>query len=289
MCRLFGMTGGEEAVSASFWLLEAPESLSVQSRREPDGSGLGVFGADGEPVVHKRPIAAYEDRGFAEEARDVTSTTFIAHIRYASTGAAELQNTHPFEQHGRLFAHNGVVEGLDRLDRELGEYRGLVVGDTDSERVFALITKHIDAAGGDVSGGLVAACQWVAAHLPIYALNVVLTTPDGVWALRYPQTHPLFVLERRAGGHWGDRHLEIAAAGRVRVRSTGLADRPAVVVASEPMDEDPGWRLLSPGELVHVDRDLTVHSEVALEHPPARPLTRADLHPQAASSQHPMR
>ena len=47
MCRLFGMTGGGEPVAASFWLLEAPDSLSVQSRREPDGTGLGVFDADG--------------------------------------------------------------------------------------------------------------------------------------------------------------------------------------------------------------------------------------------------
>lgn len=288
MCRLFGMSGGSEPVAASFWLLEAPDSLSVQSRREPDGTGLGVFGPDGVPELHKWPIAAYEDRAFAQEARHVTSTTFIAHIRYASTGAVELKNTHPFEQQSRLFAHNGVVEDLDLLDAELGGHRELVAGDTDSERVFALVTKHIEAAGGDVRVGLVAACQWIADHLPIYALNVVLTTPQGLWALRYPDTHQLFVLERAAGGSRGNRHLDAAsAAGAVRVRSGHLATRPAVVIASEPMDEDPGWRPMSSGELVHVDADLDVRTEVVIDHPPARLLTLADLHPQAAASQQP--
>lgn len=288
MCRLFAMTGGAEPVAASFWLLEAPDSLSVQSRREPDGTGLGVFDSDGTPRVDKWPIAAFEDRAFAEEARHVTSTTFLAHIRYASTGAVEVNNTHPFEQAGRLFAHNGVVEDLDVLDDELGEHRALVAGNTDSERVFALVTKHIEAAAGDVTAGLVAACQWIAARLPVYALNVVLTTPHGLWALRYPDTHRLYVLERPAGGSRGDRHLDAAsAAGAVRVRSGHLAVRPAVIIASEPMDADPGWRLMSPGELVHVDADLNVASQVALHEPPARRVSLADLGQQAAASQHP--
>jgi glutamine amidotransferase len=285
---LFGMTGGAEPVSATFWLLEAPDSLSVQSRRQPDGTGLGVFGPGGTPHVDKWPIAAYQDRAFAEEARQVTSTTFIAHIRYASTGAVELTNTHPFEQRGRLFAHNGVVADLPALEAELGGYRALVRGDTDSERVFALVTKHIEANGGDVGGGLADACRWIADSLPLYALNVVLTTPDGLWAQRYPDTHGLYLLERAAGGSRGNRHLDgSSAAGAVRVRSGHLATRPAVIVASEPMDEDPGWRLLSSGELVHVGAHLDVRSESVIDGPPARPLTLTDLGPRAAASQHP--
>ncbi len=86
MCRLFGMSGGREPVRATFWLLEAPDSLAQQSRREPDGTGLGSF-EDKRPVVSKQALAAYEDQAFAREAREVTSRTFIAHVRYASTGA----------------------------------------------------------------------------------------------------------------------------------------------------------------------------------------------------------
>ncbi len=81
------------------------------------------------------------------------SATFVAHVRYATTGANNLADTHPFEQRGRLFAHNGVIEDLPKLEAELGDYRDLVQGDTDSERYFALITRHIDENDGDVAAG----------------------------------------------------------------------------------------------------------------------------------------
>src|SRR5262249_19293689 len=261
MCRLFGLTAAPDRIRATFWLLDAPDSLAVQSHREPDGTGLGWFDEHGEVQGHRLPIAAYTDREFAREARHVSSTTFLAHVRYASTGQLSEANTHPFHQAGRLFAHNGVIHGLPDLDARLGPAGALVRGETDSERVFALITEETARAGGDVTAGIGAACRRIAANLPGFALNLVLTTPTELWALRYPEAHPLYVLERRAGGRTGDRHLEHASIrGRIRVRAHDLAARPAVVVASERMDENPAWRELQPGELLHVDPHLQVTS-----------------------------
>lgn len=285
VCRLFGMSGVPAQVEATFWLLEASDSLAMQSRREPDGTGLGVFDDDRARVM-KQAIAAYEDRAFAEEARNVRSTTFIAHVRFASTGGLDTKNTHPFDLQNRLFAHNGVIGDLERLEAELGSYRRLVGGDTDSERFFALVTKATDDNGGDVGAGIAAAAQWAAANLPVFALNVIVTTAAEVWALRYPATHELWVLDREPGGPHGSRHLDLAsAAGRIRVRAGDLTRAPAVVLASERMDENPGWQLLDPGELLHVDRDRRIHRHIALPDPPAHPLTLADLEPRMAASQ----
>jgi predicted glutamine amidotransferase len=282
MCRLFGMTGGPQRVSATFWLLEAPDSLARQSRRDPDGTGLGVYDAAGAPTVIRDPIAAYRDRRFAEQAREVRSRTFIAHVRFASTGAVSVENTHPFLLERRLFAHNGVIQGLDELDAHLGDALRMVHGETDSERFFALVTAETARRRGDVTAGLIAAARWVAAELPLFALNVILISATELWALRYPETHDLQVLERRPRG----RHLDHAsAAGSIRVRSGDLADRPAVIVASEPMDEDPGWYSLASGELLHVGPDLTVRRELILPDPPAYPLTIEDLQGRAAASQ----
>jgi glutamine amidotransferase len=280
MCRLFGMSAGGEAVRSTFWLLDAPDSLAMQSHREPDGTGLGWFDADGEPHVSKQPIAAYDDERFAREARQVSSRTAVAHVRFASTGELELRNTHPFEQHRRLFAHNGVIEDLTALEAQLGEDMRLVRGDTDSERFFALITREIEARDGDVPGGIEAACSWVADSLPLLAINFVLATADGLWALRYPDTHELYVLQRAPG-----EVLEHASSLGSRVRSERGLDRPLVVIASERMDSDPAWRLLDSGELLHVHADLQVDSKRILERPPARPLTLADLSPKARASQ----
>jgi predicted glutamine amidotransferase len=288
VCRLFGLSAGSQRIHATFWLLDAPDSLTVQSRVEPDGAGLGTFAADGKPVVYRTPLAAYADARFAGKANEMESTTFVAHVRYASTGAVATGNTHPFEQERRLFAHNGVVGDLPKLEHALGSYRSLVHGDTDSERVFSLITREADRAGGDLTAAITNAARWIAHELPLYALNLILTTPDGLWALRYPETHDLFVLDRPAGGTHGRRHFDGAGvAGRIRVRSAHLANVRSVIVASEPLDEHAGWRNLEPGELVHVDADLRVRTSTAVAEPPARPLRLADLDARTAASQHP--
>jgi glutamine amidotransferase len=281
MCRLFAMSGGRSPVAATFWLLEAPDSLSEQSRRNPDGTGLGWFDADGTPRVDKQPLAGYEDAPFATAARAVSSRTFVAHVRYASTGAVALENTHPFEQHGRLFAHNGALEDLDAIEARLTPAtRALIAGDTDSERLFALITDEIEAAGGDVGTGIAAAVRWAAQNVRLFAINFVLTTPDAVWALRYPEPNELHVLDRPARREPLDHRT---AAQRIAVRSEQPGD--AVVIASEPMDDDPAWRAIASGELVHVDADCAVTTVQILDAPPAHQLTLADLDAGAKASQ----
>ncbi len=274
------MSAGDEPARATFWLLDAPDSLSTQSHREPDGTGLGWFDAQGAPHVSKQAHAAYADRRFAREAREVCSRTFLAHIRFASTGALDLHNTHPFEQHGRLFAHNGVIEDLPALDAHLGDDLRLVKGDTDSERLFALITRETAARDGDVGVGIEAACSWVAANLPVFAINFVLASPDGLWALRYPQTHPLYLLERAPG-----EPLAHSSSLGSRVHSADAITRPLVVLASERMDADPGWRLLAAGELLHIPDTLRASTRLILSHPPARTLSIEQLNPTARASQ----
>ena len=126
----------------------------------------------------------------------------------------------------------------------------------------------------------------MASELPLFSINFVFTTTTELWALRYPESHDLLVLERAAGGPRGDRHFDAGVAGgTMRIRSPGLIDNPAVVVASERMDEDPGWYPLGSGELLHVDADLRVTRDVILDRPPRYQLRRSDLDPLVASSQ----
>jgi glutamine amidotransferase len=68
MCRLFGLHAGAQDVAATFWLIDAPDSLRAQSHRNPDGAGVGTFGPAGQPEVSKQPIAAWEDAQFAAAA-----------------------------------------------------------------------------------------------------------------------------------------------------------------------------------------------------------------------------
>jgi predicted glutamine amidotransferase len=271
MCRLFGMSGGPNEVQATFWLLDAPTSLMQLSETQPDGVGLGTFDGDGSPLVYRKPVAANRSQTFIADAHEVRSRTFVAHIRHATAGEPTIENTHPFEQHGKLFAHNGVLGDLPALRERLGEHAELVKGSTDSELYFTLITKRIEEHHGDVAAGIAHAAREIAADITLYSLNMLLTTATDIWALRYPDTNELWILERSIaalGGPDGDFDQR-AASGITRVFSGQLAIRPAAVIASQPMDTNPMWRLLEPGELIHVDQELRVTSTMAVPDAPA--------------------
>ena len=165
-------------------------------------------------------------------------------------------------------------------------------GDTDSERYFALMTQQIDAHGGDVAAGIAAAARWIAARLPVSSLNTIVATAGELWALRYPGQHALHIIERPAGAsspavpargsdppeppdglraaRGGDPVVGLHARSTTSsVHAPELHMHPSVVVASEELDGEDGWRMLASGELVLVRPDLTVESAVVLPEPPA--------------------
>ena len=115
MCRLFGLHAGGLA-DPEFWLLDAPDSLDAQSHRNPDGAGIGCFGPDGprvdsSPSPPGRTPSSPGPPGTCVAARSwPTSGTPVPAPARWPTPTRSLQD-------GRLFAHNGVVQGLDRLDR----------------------------------------------------------------------------------------------------------------------------------------------------------------------------
>src|SRR5215471_17333691 len=119
------------------------------------------------------------------------------------------------------------------------------------------------------------------ATVPIFALNILLCTATDMWALRYPETHELYLLDRR---DVGGRRLRMRSA-RISAHSDELTSDASVLFASEPMDDDE-WRPLASGELVHVDADLRIDRRIAFPDPPKHQLRHEDLTGQAAASQH---
>ena len=55
------------------------------------------------------------DHPFARQARE--EHTFVAHVRLGYTGAVATRNTQPFTDGQRLFAHNGWLGDLPRVER----------------------------------------------------------------------------------------------------------------------------------------------------------------------------
>jgi glutamine amidotransferase len=273
MCRLFALHAGERDVAVQFWLLDAPTSIARQSERNADGYGMAALTARRGMVLIRNPVQASEDPAYQHVARRLDAAEMLVHLRYASTGEVSLVNTHPFSQDGRFFAHNGVVGDLDRIEARLGPNRAMVMGDTDSERYFALITLAIREAGGDVRAGITAGVREMVSEYELYSLNFVLGEIGHIWAFRYPEHNPLHLQRRRAGGRTGTEPLDDAdAAGTLRLHSDDGAVAPLVVIASERISDEPGWEEILPGELIHVRPDLAVDRETIVSGPPAHPM-----------------
>ncbi|MGH3237855.1 MAG: hypothetical protein ACRDOH_32265, partial [Streptosporangiaceae bacterium] len=78
----------------------------------------------------------------------------------------------------------------------------------------------------------------------------------------------LHILERPAGPGPGTPGLHVrSATSSVHVSTLDAAA--SVVIASEQLDGESGWRMLAPGELVHVRPDLSVHTQIAIPQSPA--------------------
>jgi predicted glutamine amidotransferase len=286
MCRLFALHAGERDVAAEFWLLDAPTSIARQSEMNADGYGTAALTAKRGMVLIRNPVQASEDPAYRHVARRLDASEILVHLRYASTGGVSLVNTHPFSQDGRLFAHNGVVGDLDRIEARLGPNRAMVMGDTDSERFFALITLAIREAGGDVRAGITAAVREIIAEYELYSLNFVLGEIGHIWAFRYPEHNPLHLHRRRPGGSTGSAQLDQAdPAGTLKLHSDDGAVAPLVVIASERISDERGWEEIDSGELIHVGSDLEVDRETIVSGPPAHPMVLS-AHEQVTQAYH---
>lgn len=269
MCRLFGMHSGQTAVSVKYWLTQAPDSMAAEGQRNPDGAGIGWFDAERRPHVVKQAGALDEDSDVLRHAVDIHARTVVSHVRDATAGQDTKANTHPFEIEATLMAHNGGFGDLAKVDAELGDYRRLVTGDTDSERYAALIVKEAENHGGDIGLGILAAAQWLARHVPMYSLNTVVIRDGWLWALRYPDERALHLARRVVTPSTGAPDAGWSGSSAVAAHQV-LSDRetPIVVVASERIDDADDWWMLQPGELITVDPNLTITSRLGLTSPP---------------------
>ena len=151
MCELFGYSG------------KTPKKLNDEltefyshSAANPDGWGLALSGTD-TLMVEKEPVSALSSRKLRSIlADDITAKTALAHIRLATVGYDEYNNSHPFfgkDRTGRewILIHNGTIFEGDILS----PYQYTQQGSTDSERIFMYLTdsinRHSDNKGAPLS------------------------------------------------------------------------------------------------------------------------------------------
>ena len=232
MCRHLAYVG--EPVRLADLLLTPPHSLLRQSWApcdmrgggtvNADGFGIGWY-ADGEPVRLRRAVPMWTDAALPGLASTVSSGGVLAAVRSATVGMPVVETAcAPFTDGPWLFSHNGLVRGWP--SSVAGLAARLPVTDlltmeapTDSALLWTLLRASL-ADGVAPAKAVAALVTSVAAVAPDSRLNLLLTNGSTIVGTAW--THALWV--RALPG--------------------------AVVVASEPYDEDPSWREVPDGHLV---------------------------------------
>ncbi len=272
MCRFVLYLG--KPVTVSSLLVEPSHSLIRQSvhsdeREEPlNGDGFGVaFYAPNfspHPALFRSISPAWNNRNLLELSRVTQSGCILAHVR-AATQALEISepNCHPFTFGRYAFMHNGDLGGFTRARRRIiGRMPDAIFesirGTTDSEHLFGLVLSKLRAEEHEnaqtLADALVAGVREAIALLREGGvaehcyLNIVLANGRSAVACRYTTDLPdgadsLYL-------NWGKRY--VCEEGVCRMLDADEASG-SVIVASEPLSEEPGWHPVPTNHLVLID------------------------------------
>jgi len=150
MARLIGIIGNRPDIASRVLAVES-EALRVRSTGPALGWGFGFYQGD-EVLMKHRPTDDRQEIDIAGLAADVRSDLVIGHVRQASPGGLQVENTHPYRYRQWLFAQAGApiqFEGVrDRLIARVPEFlRSGIRGDGDAEVIFYVFLSFIHEAG----------------------------------------------------------------------------------------------------------------------------------------------
>jgi len=243
MCRHIAYLG--PAASLKTVLIDPRHSLYRQSwapRRQrfgtvnADGFGVGWY-ADGDPVParYRREGPIWADDSFADVARVTWTRALLAAVRSASDatdrGAAAAA---PFTADGWLFSHNGRLDGWPAswagLAATLAPAELLALeARVDSALLWALILHRL-RAGMDAEAAVLDTLAAIEDAGLTGRFNILLT--DG-------------------------RSITASASGDTLCYREGDG---MVIVASEPIDDGPGWQDVPDGTVLNVSTDERIET-----------------------------
>lgn len=257
MCRLFGLYANR-LVDVGFSFYKSPKESFVRLSYD-NSSGWGIAWFDDEWHIYKEPQPLYlSDKAKVLVEKRVRGRIIVSHVRLASVGRESLENTHPWLYRGWVFAHNGTINRkalLKLLRREYQDFEG----DTDSETFFHLIVQEIEDLSNPVEGIISAIKKNVSKGVVFSSLNFIASDGKRLYALRYATKrlsyYTLYYLDRPREG------LELRKLSKEtqQLILTKLAHgEKAVVIASEPMSDEPYWKPIPNKHLVIISPNLNV-------------------------------
>jgi predicted glutamine amidotransferase len=245
MCQLLGMSCNVPTdICFSFTGFQARGGITDEHQ---DGWGIAFF--EGRGVRQFLDSRASAHSPIAELVRNypIKSKAVISHIRKATQGQIQLENTHPFMRelwgYYWIFAHNG---NLLKFNPKLsGPFSP--VGNTDSETAFCYLLQSLRTRFGEVIPSeeiLFAAVTEITKEIGAYGeFNFLLSNGDLIYA--HCSTHLAYVERGAPFSHASlkDQEMEIDFS------ELTTEDDKVAIIATVPLTTDEEWTTLPPGTL----------------------------------------
>lgn len=279
MCRFILYVG--TPITLASLITEPSHSLINQSVRaresdEPmngDGFGVGWYVPElsNRPAVFRSITPAWNNQNLLDLARVTRTGVVLAHVRAATRGQPVTElNCHPFASGPYCFMHNGDIGGFSAVRRRLqatlrDDPFNAIRGSTDSEHLFALFLNH--TAGGRAHGAAAMAYALERAIRDVLSmqadagveepsyLNVAVSDGKEAVVCRFTTDIPEHAASLYL--HSGRRYICVGGACRMIQPEAGQG---AVIVASEPLSDDPGWAVIQPNTMVLIREDRTTQA-----------------------------
>ncbi len=271
MCRLYGFISSHPR-KVECDLIQSQNSLLHQSEldhcneQNADGWGLENFRKN-QPFVVKEPEAAFKNDDFRWQVAKIHSKQVISHVRRATVGNVNMENTHPFVHNGLILAHNGHIDHFSLIKNKIlsiitDEVSKWIQGSTDSEHILAYL-HHIynqdrtASLATILTRGLRDIIQMIREvdSGKESALNIIFSSGKELAASCYNCS--LYVLKREAV------HQCQACGGTLHIKEIPELYR-AVIIASEPITTDEAWQEIPNRSIIEVNSDLSfeIHKNV---------------------------
>ena len=237
------------------------QSLHSRLGAEPtngDGFGVGWYGDPPTPGVFHSVEPAWNDSNLRELAGHISSPLFFTHIRAAIGSAVQQTNCHPFRHDRWLFMHNGYINELATIKRDLilavdPSLYPQIQGQADTEILFFLaLTLGLEDDPPAAVAQAIGLVEEVAdRHGVPHPFQGTVATTDGesIWAFRYSS-------ERKSRSLFYTTDVPTLRELHPDIKELQQFSDDARLVVSEPLGDVAGvWNEVPESTYIHVSSD----------------------------------
>ncbi len=247
MCRLLAYVGSP--VPLSRIMLDPEHSLEKQAwqprelreaKLNADGFGIAWYNENRQQVFrYRETLPIWNDANLIDFASSLSQPLWLAYVRSATPGlGVSLHNTQPFIYQQWSFFHNGYILDFAGQKQQLmkqkldDRYAQLVIGNTDSEYLFALLMQHLDTAS-----------PLEAIHQCFADINEICAGDRCLLNILFSDGTSIFATKHAINGLCPSLYYSDNNPG------TGPGNQ---LIASEKFDNDENWRSLPDNSIIHI-------------------------------------